>query len=241
MIRIASVLIAMTFSLIAAVSAQAATLANLSISNGTYSVTDGQIITITGDFTGDASGYLGLADPFDPAQLVFSASLGVNGDTVFDGRRDPLDIPPAFVLFAAFQAAGDLNAASGGGLGAAADYAVAGQGRVDATDVFDFGIADLFFSYTGGITGPASLAGSFTATIARTDTRFGTLTDLINGGLLELSLLGLPVPSGFAFPSTDSGVFEASLSISTVPLPAGLPLLGAGLVGLIALRRRRAA
>jgi hypothetical protein len=117
-------------------------------------------------------------------------------------------------------------------------------------------------NYIDGATGAAFLAdlssgtsyGSTSLTTAAFNTPFSiTLTsDAVNGinnaigsGALYFVIGGSTTGSAFEFTSSTGGTGAptagASLSVSAVPLPAGLWLLGSGLAGLGALRRRKLA
>jgi len=81
------------------------------------------------------------------------------------------------------------------------------------------------------------VGGSFTATIANSDTGEGspTLANIINSGLLDLRRLGILGPIS----SDDSGDFETEIVISAVPVPQGLILLlGALGIGAAVCRKR---
>lgn len=250
MSRIYAFVLSIAVTLTAATVAGAATLATFSISDGTYTIADGQVLTITGDFSGDATGL--IADPFTPQPLVFGAALDLGGSSVFDGELGPIDASPAGLISAVMGFGGFLDGITGGAFGDALDYMLAGQDRPVTGPVFDFGVADLFFSFTGGLTGPATLDGSFTAIIS-TAASAETLNEVIALGLRELALLGTDpdaalaagllgtLPGGLGLPDNGRGSFEAEFTIAAVPLPAGLPLLGAGLLGLVLIRRRRPA
>lgn len=238
MSRIYTAVLSIAFALSTAVAAQATTLANFTISDGTWDVADdGNLVTITGAYDGDVSGLMS-ADPNQQLPLVFGAEFSVNGNTVFDGEVGPVPLSPIELILAGFGLGGALDSLTGGAFTAGAGYVLRGFERADMTDVLSFGSIDLFFSWTGGPTSPTALSGGFTAIVTQTNLQGPSLSDLVNSGLSQFDLTGT-VLDGFEFPSNASGSYGAEFTIAAVPLPAGLPLLGAGLFGLALFRRRR--
>lgn len=114
-----------------------------------------------------------------------------------------------------------------------------------SSDQFGVGFDAGFFDAIGstGITA-FNRAGALLGTVVNTGTGIeflGLVSQSADIAGVFLDLVGSE-PAGFAVDSIRFGKRgEVVIPPSEVPLPAGLPLLGAGLVALAALRRRRAA
>lgn len=238
MSRLYASVLSMAFVLATAVAAHASPIASFTISDGTWAVEDGNVVTITGDYAGDVSGLMSL-DPNQQLPLVFGAEFSVDGNIVFAGEAGPVPLSPMELILAGFGLGGTVDDLTGGAFSAATNYVLRGFGRSNTSDVFSFGDIDLFFSWNGGPTGPTTLNGGFTAIITQTAVA-PTLSELVNTTLGDLNLVGTPL-DGFTFPSNASGTYGAEFTIAVVPLPASLPLLGAGLLGLALFRRRHKA
>lgn len=243
MSKISAFVLSAAFALMAAVSANATTLATFSISGGNYSVVDGNSIAFNGNFQGDITG-LSEADPFDPLPLVFGTTITADGETflttdgagIFPAIASPAELFMGAIFLQNFLG-NPVDAVTGEPL---LDYVLTGEDRPDdGTDVFNAGIADVFFTFSGVQT-PTTISGTFSAMITANPNNPFTLTELINGSLADLDLLGT-TPDSVVFPSDGKGEFEVEFELAAVPLPAGLPLLGAGLLGLVLFRRRRSA
>lgn len=226
--------LALAFGLAGA--AQAVTLANFSISNGDWIVqNDDNSLTVRGEFAANITGLMFPGpEAFGPTQVIYSATVTSAGATVFQDQSAPVmvDLTPPVDLSGIFD---------GIGLGwgeTAFAYMIGGLERTDRAETVALGPVDLFFTYSLGATAPGARAGSFTATITRiaqgpADT---TLSQMINQGLLDLRLLG--IMSGGTIGPGDTAPFVTEVVVSNIPLPPGLLLLGAGLMGLAVVRRR---
>ncbi len=104
MSKLSTFVLSAAFAVTAAFSASAATLASFEITDGLWSVAGGNVITISGNYSGDATGFI-AADPFAPLPLVFGASFDVNGASIFDGELGPIVASPADVVDTAFDIA----------------------------------------------------------------------------------------------------------------------------------------
>lgn len=206
-------LIAVVFSCFAGF-AQAATLATLDI-DGNYTIAPnegGTVINVNGTFAAN----LLMPLPVGPANYTVSALFTLNGADIFDD-----DLPP-------FTA--DANASAPSILGISA-FLISNAGSK-----IDFPGGEV--KYDGTLLASTPTGGSGTYEIfASTD---------IPASLLLSSFLDTVDPSEvlssfFVLPNDDTGSFEISLTVDVqpVPLPAGLPLLLAGLAGFAVLRRKQ--
>lgn len=146
----------------------------------------------------------------------------------------------------------DAPGASGGFYAGVADA----QGKVN--DMFAFSLGS---SYTSAVvdifTSPSFATGGtvnlFTDNNGRLGTLLGTLTTTANGSGAPVNFSGydvLTIAGNFAAGKYDLVVnatgqanqsYSGTVNVSAVPLPAALPMFGAGLVALGALSRRRKA
>lgn len=207
----------------------AATVASFEITDGAVNIGAGpatgggliptEVLQITGDF----SSFIDLGfDPDSEGNYTLAADLTLDGNEIFN-EDITLFTTGTDLLLDAIDIASTIDAIVPGLLGNVLNEALDGDlAQTEISSDLWFGID---FDLTDADFGDGTLAGSFTAILSEAELAF---------------------PSNLAFftPAVDfSGSASVSFdgNVNVVPLPASAPLLLAGLVGMVFLRRRNRA
>jgi hypothetical protein len=175
------------------------------------------------------------------------ASSAFAGLTTYDFSSASGSSTPAVIALATFSSPADPGAFTfGPNAGLFSDlgsYVLSSNGNVETLDIsfaapqdsisLDYAIDDFFAS---GSAGPDSLTVTTSQGLSQTETAALVGSDFFPEGFLTLSSPAQPftsvaITSAYAFDIAD---------LTTVPEPASLVLFGAGVAGLLRVRRRRA-
>ncbi len=231
--------VAATMSVVG-LSAHAGVLAEASITDGTFSLgvgtpnpLGGAFVATTGTFTGSYDPAIFAVTPTTPLELYAEGAYAVS-----DGKGGVADSGSGSYSVVGTPAEAYTFLA---GLYASLPPSIQDLGS-DLLDVIVPAIPDIFAAISGEQSG--SISGTFTTTLGSTPYAgtyaFSNYSDTATSVMFDFDL-SLGIGSKLGLPDgAIAGTYSAYASISTVPVPASLPLLMAGVGGIAALRRRKA-